>query len=320
MDNISNKNNVQSTKLSFHCVFYILLSTFYILHFTLYFVLFTSAAPAHAQQVSLAVSPPVVEILLSPNKSIEQTFHLDTSGSDLTVTPELHLAKPSDLTGHMSIDPNPVIPSALPLSFKISGPSTSPTLTLEAASTDISQDVYLALVFKVGNENDLSSSTAIPGISALILVTINKDGIVPINLEISDFTPPLIHDSWQDLTLAPVLKNSTPIMLRPQGKYEVISPTGKNVFSSDIYQNLILGNSSRKIYLSDSSLLTWSPKWYQLGPYRLQLTILTQGGTKLTQIEKVVWVIPLRISLIMALLGIIIFRLTHLKQNTRVDS
>lgn len=263
-----------------------------------------------AQSVSLAVNPPVVEILLSPNKKVTQTFNFEYSGEDLVATPEIHVVSPMDSTGHVSIDPNPVNLSTIPLSvisdhqlnkpFVLSGTSVPLTLTFEAASSDTTQDVYLALVFKVSSGDPLTKQNqATPAISALILTTITPSGVLPINLEIKDFNLPLVHDSWTPLSVSPSLSNNTPIMIRPLGTLAVISPTDKSSFSMPLYPNLILGNSTRLIQGSDQVPnplpLTWQPKWSNIGPYRIHLTITSQGNTKLTEIEKVVWVIPIRI-------------------------
>lgn len=282
----------------------------------------------HAQSVTLAVSPPVVEILLAPNKKVSQTFTLQATGEALSFTPELHLVKPSDDSGHVTIDPNPLNPSSIPLIVTVNpaGPaqrddSRAVTLTFEAASSDESHDVYLALVFApqenpagaAGQRPDNRAST-LPGISALILITITPDGNLPINLEIKDFEPPLYHDSWNTLSLAPSLKNNTDFMLRPQAKFEIIAPSGKSILSQDLDPNLILGDSSRRL----TPDLTWQPRWQNIGPHRLRLTIVTEGGTQLSQVEKIVWLLPLRILSLSVLLCLIILTLT--RQTTKLQN
>ncbi|KKU44481.1 MAG: hypothetical protein UX62_C0061G0006 [Microgenomates group bacterium GW2011_GWA2_46_7] len=208
----------------------------------------------------------------------------------------------------MSIDPTPLSPAGLPITIKITGPNTTPTLTFEAASTDAPQDIYLALVFKATpTQSPLArQSLGVGGaISSLILVTITPTGLLPVDLEIKDFSPPTIHDSWLPLALTPSLSNNTPTMVRPEGLYEVISPVGKVVFTLPLYPHLILGSSYRLLKSSVSNLpsdLTWKPHWSNLGPYRLRLTINTQGGTKLSEIEKVVWILPLRFLIFTTLL------------------
>ena len=287
--------------------------------FGLTFWFFGHFSVAHAQSVNLSISPPVVEILIAPNKKVSQTFNLQFEGDSLTVIPEIHAVKPMDTSGHVTVDPNPIKPADIPLTitsinhvlgvpFTVQGNTVPITLSFEAASSDTSQDVYLALVLKaVPAEITDTSSVTTPAISALILATITPDGILPINLEVGDFSLPIIHDSWDPITITPTLVNHNPIMIRPLGTYEVISPGGKTILSIPLYPNLILGNASRVIEGSHGSTstntsplplpLSWSPTWYNIGPYRVHLTITSQGGTKLTDIEKVVWVLPIRIIL-----------------------
>jgi len=301
----------------------------------LFLLLFFFPSPVNAQSVSLSVSPPVVEILLAPNKKVSQTFTFTTQGENVIVSPEIHLVKPDGSTGHVIIDPSPIDPSTIPLTITSSPSLLSPlpaltsqsipiTLTFEAASSDISQDVYLALVIKVTSA-DLplnKQSVTTPAISALILTTITPDGILPINLEIKDFTLPLIHDSWLPFIPKPTITNNSSIMMRPEGTYEIISPTSKTILSLPIYPNLILGNSSRLLESSISDLasnFSWSPKWSHIGPYRIRLIITSQGGTKISEIEKVVWILPLRLIFIGCILIIIIYRLTYYDKKTIVD-
>jgi len=290
------------------------------------------ATPIHAQSVSLSISPPVVEILLAPNKKVSQVFTLKTQGENIAITPELHLATPSDSDGHMMIDPKPLTPNSLPLTAIITSPtihdlrSTIYNITFEAANTDISQDVYLALVFRASPPStiyDLRSTITSPlarqslgvggAISSLILITITPAGVIPIDLSLKNWDLPFFHDSYLPLTLTPELTNNTSVMIRPQGDFTVISPTGKTIFSLPLYPNLVLGHSSRNIQLS------YSPSWHDLGPYRLRLTLTTEGGTQITQGEKVIWIIPLRLILIICVLIILILGLTQRKKNTTLD-
>jgi len=290
------------------------------------------ATPIHAQSVSLSISPPVVEILLAPNKKVSQAFTLKTQGENLAITPELHLATPSDSDGHMMIDPKPLTPNSLPLTAIITSPtihdlqSTIYNITFEAANTDVSQDVYLALVFRASPPStiyDLRSTITSPlarqslgvggAISSLILITITPAGVIPIDLSLKNWDLPFFHDSYLPLTLTPELTNNTSVMIRPQGGFTVISPTGKTIFSLPLYPNLVLGHSSRNIQLS------YSPSWHDLGPYRLRLTLTTEGGTQITQGEKVIWIIPLRLILIICVLIILILGLTQRKKNTTLD-
>ena len=301
------------------------------LGFLISYFVFGGTQPVKAQEVSLAVSPPVVEILLAPGKSVSQAFTLKTQGENIAITPELHLATPSDSDGHMMIDPKPLTPNSLPLTAIITSPtihdpqSTIYNITFEAANTDVSQDVYLALVFRASPPStiyDLRSTITTPSISSLILITITPAGVIPIDLSLKNWDLPFFHDSYLPLSLTPELTNNASVMIRPQGNFTVIAPGGKTIFSLPLYPNLILGNSSRIIQSTIHDLpstISWSPTWSDLGPYRLRLTLTTEGGTQITQGEKVIWIIPLRLLLILCVLIILILGLTRHKKNTTLD-
>lgn len=269
-----------------------------------------------ADSATLSISPPVVEIMLAPGKKISQTFNLKTTTQNLTLTPELHPIKPSGSRGHSSVDPLPLIPSSIPATITITGPNTSPTLTFEAANVESAQDIYLALVFQTDAADSPTSTTLSPAISALILLTINPTDILPIDLELKNFEPALLHDTWLPLKISPQAQNKSKIMIRPEGKYEIIAINGKTIFSKTLYPNLILGESSRTLELSAGDKepptdLSWSPKWSNLGPYRLRLTLTSQGGTNLTVVEKTIWLVPIRLGIILTLLLIIYLTLIY---------
>ncbi len=273
-----------------------------------------------AQSATLSISPPVVEILIAPNKTVSQTFKISTGESDVTLIPEIHLVRPSGDSGHVEIDPSPINESEIPLVITSNPPLNIPftakeqqfTLNLEAASSDIAQDVYLALVFRAVSSDHQQNLDIGAAISALILTSINPSGIMTINLEIADFEPRLIHDAWIPLSLAPSLANKDSLMIRPEGTFEILAPSGKSVYKNKIHPNLILGSSSRKIEASVDSKpthLSWQPSWNDLGPHRLLLTINTQGGSKITEVERVIWILPIRLIIILCTIIFLLFLL-----------
>lgn len=263
---------------------------------------------AHAATTTLSLTPPVVEIILTPGKQLTQTFTLKHGDQlDSPFVPELHLVKPRGDSGHVDIDLDPINQNSLPItidfSSKIQGTdSTTYTLTFEAASVENPTDVYLTVLFRQHQESSSADSTiTLPSISALIFVTIEPSEFTPVDLRITDFDLPLYHDSWTTFTPTPKLANNAAVMIRPTGTYEIMSPSGKIIFSVPLYQNLILANSSRLIRGdANPPTLAWKPSWQNIGPYRVKLTISTQGGTKLTEVEKTIFLIPIRLIIIIS--------------------
>lgn len=291
----------------------------------------------HADSATLTVSPPVSEILIAPGKTVTQTFTLTYLGSEVDVIPELHRVKPSDSSGHVNIDPSPLSLSSLPFtitsspsklgeSITTNSKSIPITLSFSASATTVPIDTYLALIFKaVGGDELMTSSRTTPGIAALILVSVSPLGVTPINLEIQDFSIPPIHDSWLPINIAPTIKNHVSTMIRPEGKFEIISPLGKTILTLPLYPNLVLGNSSRTLQSSIHELpgdLSWSPSWKEIGPFKLRLTITTISGIKLNEIERVVWILPIRLLIILTTLIFFIIAIlkTTFKKNATIKS
>lgn len=269
--------------------------------------------PVHAQTVGLSISPPVVEIILAPNKKIIQTFNLKNQGQAITIVPTLNLVTPSDSTGHVMVNPSPVnlasipfVPKLTPYTFgqSISLPSDTSvalTLTLEGASVDKPIDSYLALVVTpypaTANNSQIVSAT--PAIAGLVFITLTPSAIIPVNLEISNFDPPFLHDTAFPLILSPTLTNHADVMLHSNGELVIINSRSETIHKADLENRLILKQSARTI-----GPLTWNPNWSVIGPHRVRLTIMTIGGTKLSQIERTIWFFPLR-----GLLGVLIISL-----------
>ena len=284
--------------------------------------LLSSSTLAFADATTISINPPVLEILIEPNKSLTQTFTLEHGSSEnLMGTLELHRFTPADNLGHINLEREIANPSSLPLTitssthplnqpFPLNGQSTQATFNIEAASSDKTEDVYLALVFKTTSADPSTlSSSAVPGITSLLLITITPSGSLPTNLDIMDLNLPVLHDSWKELTLTGQIKNNTNIMIRPKGSLEIISPYGKSLTNIPLAQNLILGNSQRAIFAeteTDSAPLKWSPTWKNLGPHRFHLMITTQGGTLLSETEKVVWIMPIRLIIFLILVFLLL--------------
>jgi len=308
-----------------HIISYVVLST-------MHYVCFTPLV--HAQSTELSLSPPVIEALVAPNKSYSQVFQFKTTQNNVIVTPSIHKVIPTDDNGHSRLDPNPLNMDDLPVvvtsspalgsRVHLAGHELPITLTISASNTDIPQDVYLALVLKVEPQAQLNiSSLTTPAISALIFTTITPDGALPINLEVINFEPPSIHDSWLSLTFNPKIQNNTPFMIRPQGKFEIISPRGTVLTSFMLYPHLILGQTSRNVesLINDApSTLTFHSNWRLIGPHKIRLTITSAGNTKLQEIEKTIWILPIRLFALIFLILVILYRLTSKPQNSTLDN
>lgn len=289
-------------------------------------LLFSFAPLTHAQTTGLSISPPVVEILLAPNKNIIQSFELTNQGESGQFVANIHAVIPIDNEGHTTIDPTPLDLTTIPLIPTLAnadkelgqpftlpaGQSTQLVLKLESASTDTSSDTYLALVVSPASPPSQIFTQTNPALSALILITLSGDNLIPIDLTVDDFELPLLHDNLTPLEITATLHNSAPVMLRTEGSLEIISPRNSTTTTISLYPHLVLSGSNRLIQgKSDDNPplpidLRYHPTLGNLGPYRFKLEIITLGGSQITSLEKTVWLLPLRATLILLLLAIAI--------------
>ena len=292
-----------------------------------------------AEETSLALTPPVVEVLISPNKKVIQAFTIKNKGSSGQFVINIHAVKPLDDQGHVELDPNPLDFSSIPLlvtlqnsNLEFNQPFTIPAsaseqivLGIEGVTTDINQDAYFALVVSSYTNSDLAI-TSRAGISSLVLATLSPSGTLPVDLELQEFDPPLIHDSSTPLSFSPLVFNKTPTMMRVQGTLILDSGTGNNIEQLSLYPTLILANSSRTLKASSgeppiSTPLEFQPHPLTFGPQKLRLTITTVGNTKIQEIERVVWYIPLKLTLTII---IVIFTISSIyawrSKKTSIDS
>lgn len=319
---------------------------------TTYAVLHTATSVA-AQSTGLAISPPVIEILLAPNKKIVHAFQLTNQGGSSEFVANLHTLIPSGSNGHSIVNPTPLDPTTIPLIVSLanadrelgepfhldSGDSTQLVLEIEGANTDITIDSYLALVIQPTLNQTTngtpptagpSSSSTTPAISALILTTLSPDGVIPINLTLEGFDLPLVHDSSLPLNIPGELTNNSDIMLRPHATLTIspASPTGGSPRQSrsdeiKLDPNLVLAHSSRTL-TTDSQPIIYHPKWYYIGPHQFTINVTTEGGSQITSVTKTIWLLPLRALIILTLLAIFtIYLLLSARKrshSTKVDS
>lgn len=308
---------------------------------TMYYVLCTSSI--HAQQVGLSITPPVTQILLAPNKKFIQTFSILNQGESGNFVASLHKVMPVGLDGHAEVDPKPldlssisIIPRLENADIELGKPfaleqakALQLVVSLEGSSIADTEDTYLALVVQAESPEHSNTTITTPGISALLFVTLSGDNSIPVKLDVKDFEFPAFIDSGQTLQIKPVLENNSNIMIRPEGSLHILSPQGKEVYQTTIYNNLILGNSKRIIQgrndTGSPSNIVWDPKLSSFGPHTLKLIIETTGKTKILEVERVLWILPIRIlislllAIIISLLLIILKKRFH-KQSPDINS
>lgn len=286
--------------------------TLFITFYSLVFPRLTSA------KTELSVSPPVTEILLSPNKSVTTTIQLTNLGEDTTYTLSLHRLIPTDNQGHSTIDPKPINQSGLPLIVTLldgtwdtpttiySNQTKSISLKLEAPSLDAPVDLYLAVLARPLVNGLEQSSTTSPGITALLLTTITPLPAIPTDISLKSSSLPPLHDTSKQFQFVPTANNNAEVMLRVKGTLKLTTPLDQTLQETVLEPTLILGKTAREL-----TAFTYQPKFYQLGPHKLTTVLTTEGGRILIESSTIVWFFPIRLTLLLfaVLILLTIFKL-----------
>lgn len=258
---------------------------------------------ATAKTIGLSISPPVTEVLLSPNKSLRTSLTLtNNTNSDTSYLLSLHSIIPTGTDGHSTINPKPLDLTTIPLTIRPvglelgqpipikSGETQVVSLELEAANLEEPQDVYFAVLARPINDNASPTiTTTSPGIAALIMSTITPIPSLPTNIALENPNMPLAHDNTLPLNLNLVAENKTNIMLQVQLKAKLVSPNRDIIHESVLEPKLVLGNNKRQF-----NLPSINTQISQLGPHTLTIELATLGGRVLTEHSYIIWLLPLR--------------------------
>ena len=289
--------------------------------------------PAQAADYQLSISPPVLEMIIQPNKSFIQAITLKNQGNQpLTLTPKIIAVKPIDNQGHLA--PTNLQPvTNLPLSFSLENSQyqlnqslTLPphqnlqlVLKINSATFNQSQDHYLALAL-ISTPPNSPQPHSQPILTLPLLITLTPDGNFPIDLQLKNFSLPHLHDSATPLKLQPQLQNNSPIMIRPQAKFTIKNWRGQIVHQEDLASNLILGKSSRLLTTKLNQPLIWKPKVYSLGPYQLNLTVISASGKTLISQTQTTFLFPIQSSIYLLTFLILALLLRTSTKNPKLNN
>lgn len=279
-----------------------------------------------AQSLSLSISPPLLEVMIKPGKSITQVFKISNEG-DTTIV----ILKIAQMTQNgINEDPSFQKENWITLAntdIALEQPFLLPAKTqkqlilkINPPAGTVEQNYYRAITVNTkpnpGQESSQSLVTQTLGAPLLILVSatgmINKSGTV------SRFQTPQILDSFDPLTVDIDIKNTGNTYFRTVGKISLTGPIGKGTY--EIAPRVILTDQTRMIttdnelYQQDGSHTLSLPGFY-IGKYEIEADIsLDTPATKLT-VKKVFYALPWKAGLILAGIVLIVFNFSGKKKK-----
>jgi len=267
------------------------------------FLLFGAWNLVLAQSFSLSITPPLLEVMMIPGKTITQVYRLANQGATSLIYSQIVAFEPADDLGNINLELGSQLPASsnqqflswfswqnvditLPGTFLVkSGETQELVLRLQVPKDAEEKDYYTSLVFSVNPKGHLVSTTGTQAagmLAANILLTVSKDGNPPKNGKIIDFSVPefslfnlkfRLFDSFDKIPFTLKVANTGQSLFKPQGSVKIISPSDKEVEFLEIAVQNILARSQRKLYIvgnEETPLkeISWQPRGLKIGRYK----------------------------------------------------
>lgn len=242
--------------------------------YTLYFILNT---PVSAQQVSLSITPPLLELVIKPGKSIMVAYTLKNAGDPTILTSRLVNFEPKDNLGNIRLKEDLRGPIRFELDnadlqlerpfFLKTGASQQLLLRIRAPVGAPSGDYYYTLLAVTTPQNNAEGITiprAKVTIGSNILVTITDSGVVEVKPKIvlfdllnkvSIFGRKInLYDSFDRIPLVLIIGNRGKNLIKPEGEINLTGNFGEKLTYQIVPKN-ILAESERLVEATPSSQL-----------------------------------------------------------------
>jgi hypothetical protein len=267
-----------------------------------------------AQSFSLGITPPLLEVMMKPGKTITQVYQVINQGASAQVYADIVAFEPSNDLGNINLiyagSQQPAASSylswfsfqnadiSLPGGFLLK-PGQSQQLVLKIKVPEIveEQDYYASLILKVNpNTKTIASSGTLTSgmIAGNILLTVSADGKPPINGKISNFavmkkklakfTLPFF-DSFDAVPLSLTVDNTGKTLFKPMGSVKIINPFNQEVEFLEILPQNVLAHSQRQLYAKGNEEqiqkpIVWEPRGLKIGRYQARADLILSESNK----------------------------------------
>lgn len=287
------------------------------------------AREARAQNLALSISPPILEVMIKPGKSITQLYKITNAGEEpVVITPklfELGTAGVKEDTEFVRDKWVSIISNDIDFDkpFILGNNKDAEFLLKINPTTSVAErDYYRALVFATSPNlpSDTTMSSFAQNMAVPILITVTSTGTPAKAAQIVKFDLPTIIDSFDVLISNIQIKNTGNAYFRPVGKITLTGPVGKG--SYDLIPSALLTGETKQIMTTGQSSPNmelqslYLPGFY-IGKYQLTLDFsLDDSGIKMSTV-KTFYAIPWKSATILILFILGIKLLKSLKLFTR---
>ncbi|OIO12945.1 hypothetical protein COV53_04760 [Candidatus Gottesmanbacteria bacterium CG11_big_fil_rev_8_21_14_0_20_37_11] len=277
-----------------------------------FFFLLTSTKGAIAQTMSLSISPPLLEVIIKPGKSITQVYKVVNSGDPIILTPKLVELDENGIKSNPDFKRdewisliNQDVSFDTPLLLN-TGAEKQYILRVNPPKDLEEKDYYRILLFSStpNPPANISQSAIRQNIGSILLISVTSTGMLNRSAQITKFDLPKILDSFDALNAIIEIKNTGASFFRPIGQINLTGPIGKASF--DIAPNILLSGQKRILFeknLTPFSLenKTLNLPGFFLGKYQLEVKFTLDEGNIVVSGSKVFYALPWKIACVILL-------------------
>ncbi len=283
---------------------------FFLVFLILHFALFTfHLSEVNAQQISLAISPPLIELVVKPGKSVLIAYKLENRGDPIVIKSTVLPFQTNDNLGNIKVKPefdgpvrfnldNSEIKLDQPF-FLRSGASQQLLLRIRVPEGTSEGDYYYTFLSESQPApviEGVSSTRNKATIGANILITVSQTGRVEVKGKIAlfDILAKLklklfknvfnFFDSTDKIPIVLIIDNKGKNMIKPYGEIKLTGNFGEKASYEILPQN-ILSQSQRQLVATPSASInvqkpvTLVLSGFFIGHYRLTTTLNFGPGT-----------------------------------------
>lgn len=292
----------------------------------LFFSVWYLALPlrVYAQEISLSISPPIVEATIHPGKSVIQPYEIkNDSGIDLYLTAKIFEFEPADQWGNIRL--NKLETKKPFFSLVSTGFSLGETFKLPASGkkqlklqfaipeNEIEGDHYFTLLIEQSTAGEFipdTENTNFIKLGSNILLTISgKDNPEKQGKIIKFTSQPKIADMFGKVHFNTIIENTGQSFFKTEGKIEIINLANKKTVKTLNFRpdNVLAGYSRNLVCLEKdiSSACTFSS--LMPGVFRATISFSPDNTGEKQSISSLFLILPIRICFGTLILIIVFF-------------
>jgi len=280
---------------------------------------------AFAQSIGLSISPPLLEVMIKPGKSISQAFVVtNESDQDLYLKTAVVPFLPADEKGNIQLSTTDFW---LPKYFSLAnanlrlgetfllkaGKSQQLVLKIAIPPKEQEQDSYFTFLVEQSLHGEFFPETGgqtLIKIGANILLTISSSGKPWQKGVIKSFLAvPDKADIFDRVEFKLVISNQGKSFFKSIGKIEIFDFLGKKKIELTLRPDNILVNSSRQIWcLAGESTTACQFNSFRPGRYRAVASFTPDGRQgEVVKKEVYFWLLPIKLGVAIIIMGLILF-------------